>query len=100
VVTFREIHRVRLPFLSALDPKSVIGSSCQGALKRRCISRQEYLELGQMEKVLTQPVQTKESGYSVGALQCYWPHHPVIKESSTKARIVFDGSIKTKSIVN
>ncbi|XP_044317958.1 uncharacterized protein LOC123038150 isoform X2 [Drosophila rhopaloa] len=109
-------YQVRLPFLSALDPQLVIGSSRQGALKRLCHldkrlrndanlkevyskTIKEYLELGQMEKVVTQVGQTEETGYPGGATHCYLPHHPVIKESSTttKVRVVFDGSMKTSN---
>ncbi|XP_044249578.1 uncharacterized protein [Drosophila takahashii] len=109
-------YQVRLPFLSTLDPQLVIGSSRQGALKRLCHldkrlrndanlkevyskTIKEYLELGQMEKVVTQAGQTEETGYPGGATHCYLPHHPVIKESSTttKVRVVFDGSMKTSN---
>ncbi|XP_055614826.1 uncharacterized protein LOC129761144 [Toxorhynchites rutilus septentrionalis] len=51
----------------------------------------EYVSLGQMA-----PVQEDEEDVPNA---CYLPHHPVVKESSstTKIRVVFDGSAKTTS---
>ncbi|XP_062541482.1 uncharacterized protein LOC134209517 [Armigeres subalbatus] len=47
----------------------------------------EYLSLGHMKLVPETMV----------AIECFLPHHPVIKESSstTKTRVVFDGSSKS-----
>ncbi|XP_055633488.1 uncharacterized protein LOC129773856 [Toxorhynchites rutilus septentrionalis] len=51
----------------------------------------EYLALGHMREV---PVDD-----DCRLLECYLPHHPVVKESSstTKVRVVFDGSAKTST---
>lgn len=50
----------------------------------------EYLKLGHMEKVPEHDLDSKSF---------YLPHHAVIKESSstTKLRVVFDGSVKSSS---
>ncbi|XP_055622725.1 uncharacterized protein LOC129766235 [Toxorhynchites rutilus septentrionalis] len=51
----------------------------------------EYISLGHMV-----PVPDDDQATSI---RCYLPHHPVIKQSSstTKDRVVFDGSAKTSS---
>ncbi|XP_055590331.1 uncharacterized protein LOC129742458 [Uranotaenia lowii] len=50
----------------------------------------EYIELGHMDLVPPESENVKS---------CYLPHHPVLKESSstTKLRVVFDGSAKTST---
>ncbi|XP_068148343.1 uncharacterized protein [Drosophila tropicalis] len=93
----------------------VIGESYKGALKRlHSLDRRlrtdaslknayvgtinEYLELGQMERVTSRASKTGNPALG-GVDHCYLPHHPVIKESSstTKVRVVFDGSSKTSN---
>ncbi|XP_062703696.1 uncharacterized protein LOC134286141 [Aedes albopictus] len=51
----------------------------------------EYITLGHMAAV--------QEAEEDDAKACYLPHHPVLKESSstTKVRVVFDGSAKTSS---
>lgn len=51
----------------------------------------EYLSLGHMQEV------SEDDDNQI--LECYLPHHPVIKESSTttKVRVVFDGSARTST---
>ncbi|XP_055633446.1 uncharacterized protein LOC129773819 [Toxorhynchites rutilus septentrionalis] len=51
----------------------------------------EYIALGHMTEVPDGDVDRPDA--------CYLPHHPVVKESSstTKVRVVFDGSAKTSS---
>ncbi|XP_062556618.1 uncharacterized protein LOC134221444 [Armigeres subalbatus] len=51
----------------------------------------EYLSLGHMKLVPENTV--------ADSIECFLPHHPVIKESSstTKTRVVFDGSSKTST---
>lgn len=51
----------------------------------------EYLALGHMKPV--------PAGISAESIECFLPHHPIRKESSTttKIRVVFDGSSKTSS---
>ncbi|XP_055522715.1 uncharacterized protein LOC129716896 [Wyeomyia smithii] len=51
----------------------------------------EYLSLGHMRPI--------EAEYSGNSMAYYLPHHPVIKEASTttKLRVVFDGSAKTST---
>ncbi|XP_068149534.1 uncharacterized protein [Drosophila tropicalis] len=106
---------VRLPFLTYLDESMVIGESYKSALKRlHSLNRRlrndaslknayvgtinEYLELGQMERVTSRASKTGNPALG-GVDHCYLPHHPVIKESSstTKVRVVFDGSSKTSN---
>ncbi|XP_046868574.1 uncharacterized protein LOC124461027 [Drosophila willistoni] len=106
---------VRLPFLTYLDESMVIGESYKSALKRlHSLGRRlrndaslknayvgtinEYLELGQMERVTSRASKTGNPALG-GVDHCYLPHHPVIKESSstTKVRVVFDGSSKTSN---
>ncbi|XP_058817192.1 uncharacterized protein LOC131680498 [Topomyia yanbarensis] len=55
---------------------------------------QEYLDLGHMKRI-----GTVEDSRDEERLVCYLPHHPVFKESSstTKVRVVFDGSTKTST---
>ncbi|XP_055590962.1 uncharacterized protein LOC129743045 [Uranotaenia lowii] len=50
----------------------------------------EYIDLGHMDLVPPESENVKS---------CYLPHHPVVKESSstTKVRVVFDGSAKTST---
>ncbi|XP_055603814.1 uncharacterized protein LOC129752049 [Uranotaenia lowii] len=50
----------------------------------------EYIDLGHMDLVPPESENVKS---------CYLPHHPVVKESSstTKVRVVFDGSSKTST---
>ncbi|XP_058456570.1 uncharacterized protein LOC131433967 [Malaya genurostris] len=55
---------------------------------------QEYIDLGHMKAVgMVDEIPKTEKTV------CYLPHHPVFKESSstTKVRVVFDGSAKTSS---
>ncbi|XP_068149477.1 uncharacterized protein [Drosophila tropicalis] len=106
---------VRLPFLTYLDESMLIGESYKSALKRlHSLDRRlrndaslknayvgtinEYLELGQMERVTSRANKTGNPALG-GVDHCYLPHHPVIKESSstTKVRVVFDGSSKTSN---
>ncbi|XP_062716301.1 uncharacterized protein LOC134291910 [Aedes albopictus] len=51
----------------------------------------EYLSLGHMKLV--------PNGTASDSKECFLPHHPVVKEASTttKTRVVFDGSCKTSS---
>ncbi|KAL7723919.1 hypothetical protein ACLKA6_015870 [Drosophila palustris] len=107
---------VRLPILTQLHPDMVIGSSYRSALKRlshlerrfrmdsnlenvyaQTIS--EYLQLHQMKPVAPEQRLGTQSGATGGVTHCYLPHHPVIKESSstTKVRVVFDGSMRTSN---
>ncbi|KAM8714923.1 hypothetical protein ACLKA7_002037 [Drosophila subpalustris] len=107
---------VRLPILTQLNPDMVIGSSYRSALKRlshlerrfrmdsnlenvyaQTIS--EYLQLHQMKPVAPEQRLGTHSGATGGVTHCYLPHHPVIKESSstTKVRVVFDGSMRTSN---
>ncbi|XP_039450458.1 uncharacterized protein LOC120429296 [Culex pipiens pallens] len=53
---------------------------------------QEYLTLGHMHAV-------PDDAEDETSRACYLPHHPVIKEqsSTTKVRVVFDGSAKTSA---
>ncbi|XP_052561950.1 uncharacterized protein LOC120426986 [Culex pipiens pallens] len=53
---------------------------------------QEYLTLGHMHAV-------PDDAEDESSRACYLPHHPVIKEqsSTTKVRVVFDGSAKTSA---
>ncbi|XP_062541543.1 uncharacterized protein LOC134209562 [Armigeres subalbatus] len=55
---------------------------------------QEYLDMGHMKLIGTLQ-DIKDEGRTV----CYLPHHPVFKETSstTKVRVVFDGSAKTST---
>ncbi|XP_058826837.1 uncharacterized protein LOC131686859 [Topomyia yanbarensis] len=55
---------------------------------------QEYLDLGHMKRI-----GTVEDSRDEERLVCYLPHHSVFKESSstTKVRVVFDGSTKTST---
>ncbi|KAL7725482.1 hypothetical protein ACLKA6_017773 [Drosophila palustris] len=117
VITHRRLpsgkYIVRLPFLTPLDSTMVLGESYRAALKRLChlerllraddnlkevytATINEYLELGQMT-----PVKLSKDSYVRPEVVegCYLPHHPVIKESSstTKVRVVFDGSMKTSN---
>ncbi|XP_053681589.1 uncharacterized protein LOC128732366 [Sabethes cyaneus] len=52
---------------------------------------EEYIQMGHMRKV--------ESNAPNAVQRCFLPHHPVVKEASTttKVRVVFDGSCKTSS---
>ncbi|XP_036347161.1 uncharacterized protein LOC118756508, partial [Rhagoletis pomonella] len=120
---FKSSHRrldtgkylVRLPLLSHLDPKLVVGSSYEPALKRLnqlqrrlsanpnlksvySLTIREYLELGQMKK-LTNIDCAQSHATNRGVPYCYLSHHPVMKESSTttKVRVVFDGSMQTSN---
>ncbi|KAL7724362.1 hypothetical protein ACLKA6_005826 [Drosophila palustris] len=107
---------VRLPILTQLNPDMVIGSSYRSALKRlshlerrfrmdsnlenvyaQTIS--EYLQLHQMKPVAPEQRLGTHSGAKGGVTHCYLPHHPIIKESSstTKVRVVFDGSMRTSN---
>ncbi|KAL7735481.1 hypothetical protein ACLKA6_010517 [Drosophila palustris] len=107
---------VRLPFLTPLDSTMVLGESYRAALKRLChLERRlraddnlkevytatinEYLELGQMMPVKSSKDSCVRPEVVEGVKHCYLPHHPVIKESSstTKVRVVFDGSMKTSN---
>ncbi|XP_058811009.1 uncharacterized protein LOC131675892 [Topomyia yanbarensis] len=47
---------------------------------------QEYIDLGHM--------QLSKLTEAEGSKSFYLPHHPVIKEATTKVRVVFDGSAK------
>ncbi|XP_058128358.1 uncharacterized protein LOC131291530, partial [Anopheles ziemanni] len=97
---------VRLP--RHPDFESRLGSSRESALRRfellerrlekNCALKadyhkfmQEYLQLGHM-RLVSDSEKEPASAY-------YLPHHPVFKESSTttKLRVVFDGSSKTSS---
>ncbi|XP_058826908.1 uncharacterized protein LOC131686914 [Topomyia yanbarensis] len=55
---------------------------------------QEYIKLGHMKVV-----GTSDEVHKADNTVCYLPHHPVFKESSstTKIRVVFDGSAKTST---
>ncbi|XP_064551664.1 uncharacterized protein LOC135437614 [Drosophila montana] len=59
----------------------------------------EYLELGQMERVMPKVYNIMLSSSEGGVQHCYLPHHPVIKETSstTKVRVAFDGSSKASN---
>ncbi|XP_058448928.1 uncharacterized protein LOC131428884 [Malaya genurostris] len=63
--------------------------------KQYCEFMQEYLDLEHM-KLIGSVDGLREDQKPV----CYLPHHPVFKESSstTKVRVVFDGSAKTSTI--
>lgn len=52
---------------------------------------QQYIDLGHMHEVHDDDDDQR--------IECYLPHHPVVKESSTttKVRVVFDGSAKTST---
>ncbi|XP_055632604.1 uncharacterized protein LOC129773080 [Toxorhynchites rutilus septentrionalis] len=95
---------VRLPRHSDFDDK--IGESKSAAIRRLkylekrlyqnpelkheyCKFMYEYVSLGHMR-----PISNENSSKN-----CYLPHHPAIKDSSTttKTRVVFDGSAKTSS---
>ncbi|XP_055634337.1 uncharacterized protein LOC129774599 [Toxorhynchites rutilus septentrionalis] len=62
---------------------------------RKCYNQfmGEYLKMGHM-KLVNNEVQMNET-----RTVCFLPHHPVFKESSstTKVRVVFDGSAKTST---
>ncbi|XP_062541230.1 uncharacterized protein LOC134209266 [Armigeres subalbatus] len=91
---------------------SMIGESKQMALRRfhhterrlklNCDLRSqysdfmmEYIELGHMKCIGV----ADDSSLDEGKIVCYLPHHPVFKETSstTKMRVVFDGSAKTST---
>ncbi|XP_055622276.1 uncharacterized protein LOC129765864 [Toxorhynchites rutilus septentrionalis] len=99
-------YMVRLPRKPDFD--AMMGESRASALRRcemleRRLERnstlkeeyhkflQDYLSLGHMRLV--------EPGSKVTGAAYYLPHHPVLKESSTttKLRVVFDGSAKTST---
>ncbi|XP_062557384.1 uncharacterized protein LOC134222257 [Armigeres subalbatus] len=91
---------------------SMIGESKQMALRRfhhterrlklNCDLRSqysdfmmEYIELGHMKCIGV----ADDSSLDEGKIVCYLPHHAVFKETSstTKMRVVFDGSAKTST---
>lgn len=60
-----------------------------------CDFMREYIELGHMRCI----GEADDSRLDQGKTVCYLPHHPVFKEASstTKVRVVFDGSAKTST---
>lgn len=91
---------------------SMIGESKQTALRRlqqteRRLERdpnlraqyndfmKEYIDLGHMKCI----GEVTDPSLDEGKTVCYLPHHPVFKDSSstTKVRVVFDGSAKTST---
>ncbi|XP_062535406.1 uncharacterized protein LOC134204633, partial [Armigeres subalbatus] len=103
-------YTVRYP--KRMDFYDMIGESKQGAIRRfsqieKRLEQdsglrkqysdfmQEYLSLGHMKCI----GEASDPQLDEGKTVCYLPHHPVFKDSSstTKVRVVFDGSAKTST---
>ncbi|XP_055645638.1 uncharacterized protein LOC129782531 [Toxorhynchites rutilus septentrionalis] len=101
---------VRYP--KRMNFSSMVGESKQTALRRflqteKRLERdpnlrsqyvdfmREYIKLGHMKYI----GEADDSRLDKDKMVCYLPHHPVFKESSstTKVRVVFDGSAKTST---